>query len=138
MRWTGLWPARASAWTRYHASGQARAASSASAVSVGASCRALMRPMTDAREGEGACGYRCRDDMEFCRSESRHGSRRRPLRGRSLQRNPQAPIVPALVLDLEDPEPARGPGRAEMRAAAGLAIEADDLDDANFAVRRRR
>ena len=53
----------ASAWTRYHASGQPRAACNASLVLVGASCPARMRPLTDAREGEGVWGCRGGEDI---------------------------------------------------------------------------
>src|SRR5262245_2581112 len=49
-----------------------------------------------------------------------------------------AAVVPALVVDLEDTDSARAPGRCEMRAAARLAIEPDDLDDAHAAVRGGR
>ena len=47
-------------------------------------------------------------------------------------------VVPALVVDLEDADGRRLTGRGEMGAAAGLPVEADDLDDADLAVGRGR
>src|SRR5712692_4186358 len=41
----------------------------------------------------------------------------------------EAAEAPALVLDLDDLDPADLPGRRDVRAAVGLLVEADDVDD---------
>src|SRR5262245_42437072 len=53
------------------------------------------------------------------------------------QTDAHPPVVAAFVVDLEDADGWGLAGRREMRAAAGLTIEAFDLDDANFAIWRR-
>src|SRR5881394_721265 len=62
---------------------------------------------------------------------------RRASRHRAGEADAHASIVPAFVLDLEDANGARRSGRAEVRSAAGLAVEADDLDDADLSIQRR-
>jgi hypothetical protein len=49
-----------------------------------------------------------------------------------------ASVVAALVVDLEDAERTGLRGRRQMRAAARLSVEPDDLDDAHGAVGRGR
>ena len=46
-----------------------------------------------------------------------------------LERDFDAPVAAALVVDLDDSGGARAPRRSQMRAAAGLPVESDDLDD---------
>src|SRR5690348_5438434 len=57
---------------------------------------------------------------------------------KSSQTKPDASIVAAFVVDLQHADRRRGASRGEMGAAAGLSVEASDLDDANLAVGRRR
>ena len=54
------------------------------------------------------------------------------------QPNANAAVMAAFIVDLEDADRGRSPRRGEVRAAASLAVEAGNLDDANLAVRRRR
>src|SRR5436853_7762551 len=60
--------------------------------------------------------------------------------GLSAKPDPYPSVVATLVVDLEDADGRRASGRGEVRAAAGLAVESDDLDDADLAIgcRRRR
>src|SRR4029077_5318905 len=54
------------------------------------------------------------------------------------ERDADAAVVTPLVVDLEDADGRRIARRGEMGAAAGLSIEANDLDDADPAVGRGR
>src|SRR5690606_7411767 len=47
-------------------------------------------------------------------------------------------VMAALVVDLQDPERPRGACLAQVRPAAGLAVQPDDVDDADPAIGRRR
>src|SRR5262249_55692861 len=48
-----------------------------------------------------------------------------------VERDPYAPVVAALVVDLEDAQAFLAAGRGQMRAPAPLAVEARNLDDAD-------
>src|SRR5712691_5104624 len=82
----------------------------------------------------------CRSSSTTCGVAIVKGSRAGRSAGESMtsflrgETDPNATVVAALVVDLEDPH---GPGAArgcEVRAAAGLSVEPDDLDDAHQAV----
>src|SRR6185369_3577734 len=64
----------------------------------------------------------------------------RRARSRLGKADADAPVVAALVFDLQDLHFRDIAQRIQMRTAAGLAVEADDIDDAHLAVlgRRRR
>lgn len=67
-----------------------------------------------------------------------HGVRLRywpPTSSRGREADPTASVVATLVVDLEDPHGPRAARGREVRAAARLAIEPDDLNDAHHAVR---
>src|SRR5215216_5797362 len=62
-----------------------------------------------------------------------------PLRRRGLdQRDPHAAVLLALLLDIGDGDAADLAGAADMRAAAGLEVDALDLDEAHAAGAARR
>ena len=66
------------------------------------------------------------------------GLRRSLTRGEFGDRDANPPVLAALVLDLDDRERPPLTGGGEVRAAAGLAVEAFDVDDAHRAVAERR
>src|SRR5690349_13569700 len=65
------------------------------------------------------------------------GNTARSCSAGSSKADADAPVVPALVVDLEDAYRRRRSGRAEMRSPTGLPVETDDLDHPDLPVGRR-
>jgi hypothetical protein len=52
--------------------------------------------------------------------------------------NLDAPVLPPFVVDLQDLHRSRLPSRSQVRAAAALAVDTCDLDDADVSIRPAR
>ena len=83
------------------------------------------------------CLLRCRPHPRV----ARHAPQRRPSPAsgeRLRQRDPDAAVLLALLLDVGDRDAADLAGAAHMRAAAGLQVDAVDLDEPHAAGAARR